>query len=76
VSVYLDASVVVALFIASDPFTERTSSYLASNIDDFIASDPFTERTSSYLASNIDDLIISDFAGAEFTSVVARGTGT
>ena len=54
-SVYLDASVVVALFIASDPFTERTS---------------------SYLASNIDDLIISDFAGAEFTSVVARGTGT
>ena len=38
-SIYLDASVVVALFIASDPFTERASSYLASNLDDLIISD-------------------------------------
>jgi uncharacterized protein len=39
VSVYLDASILIALFIDSDPFTERAKAYLASIVDSLIISD-------------------------------------
>jgi len=37
--VYLDASVLIALFIDSDPFTDRAKAYLASIVDSLIVSD-------------------------------------
>jgi len=39
VSIYLDTSVVVALFITSDPFTERARGHMAGNPDSVIVSD-------------------------------------
>jgi uncharacterized protein len=39
VRVYLDASILIALFIDSDPFTERAKAYLASIVDSLIVSD-------------------------------------
>jgi uncharacterized protein len=39
VSVYLDTSVMIALFIDSDPFTERAKACIASNPDSLIVSD-------------------------------------
>ena len=38
-SVYLDTSVLVALFTDSDPFTERARAYMASNPDTLTISD-------------------------------------
>ena len=38
-SIYLDTSVVVALFITSDPFTERARGHMAGNPDSVIVSD-------------------------------------
>jgi predicted nucleic acid-binding protein len=39
VSLYLDTSVMVALLIASDPFTDRARGYMAANPDSLIVSD-------------------------------------
>jgi predicted nucleic acid-binding protein len=54
VSLYLDASVIVAL----------------------LTNDIFTSRADAYIRSHPDVLIVSDFAGAEFTSVIARRVRT
>jgi uncharacterized protein len=50
VSIYLDTSVLVALFIESDPFTERARVYMASNPDRLIVSDFVAAEFASLVA--------------------------
>lgn len=49
-SVYLDANVIVSLFVA----------------------DPLSARATAFLRTRPPEMIVSDFAGAEFSSVIAR----
>jgi uncharacterized protein len=50
VSIYLDTSVLVVLFIESDPFTERARVYMASNPDSLIVSDFVAAEFASVVA--------------------------